>query len=689
VPPPPQSPKSVLTPVSNPAREQAQEQFRQYLRQADKFIKDKNFDLAKKELQEAKNLDPSNPFIVAFEERITMFEKGLPPKVAPLIPPKIEPKAPPPPESKQPEPDAPAAPEVQPEHQKAALERKIRESVEEEYKVRFTKELKRAEEHAAKILEEERMKIEAQRHALKIKHDQQLDEARQRAENEYQAKLAADVSRSEERLKDQYESKLRLMEEELKAQLSLTHATEIRELEGRLRREHDALLERERAAFQENERALQEKFDRERQDSASSSQALAREQAHLLQEEQEKLRKQMNDELQAALQAEREASRAEFEALKKKVEESYHAEQEKLTGEHRRQLEEELQTMRHREKEEFERKNASMRQNIEQELRAAFEEQLEQERRRLQKESDAAVENEKKRLHDEYSGQMEEQEEKIKAMRAGLQREMESTFLKRMEQIADQYDYKMELLGAKIPDSVDEKKELYRARMREVYGDGMPTVEGAKNIMALKELLELTFDDHLALEADVRLDLYVEHVERLILANELDIKGSDTLEKLKQQYRISGEESARLEPYILSSLQRLAVKGRILVADDELLLLQSLDNLLTDSGFQVLPAESVEKALEILGSTSVDLILSDIKFKENDMDGFQFFLNIQTQPQLRKIPFVFMSSLKDGIIIRSGIQLGADDYLTKPVEPDLLLAVVEGKLKRFRTFQGN
>jgi len=120
--------------------------------------------------------------------------------------------------------------------------------------------------------------------------------------------------------------------------------------------------------------------------------------------------------------------------------------------------------------------------------------------------------------------------------------------------------------------------------------------------------------------------------------------------------------------------------------DDDLLLLQTLDDLLSNVGYQIVPAESVAAAMEYLKSSPVDLILSDIKFNESDLDGFQFYMAVQAQPHLRKIPFIFMSSLRDGVIIRSGVQLGVDDYLTKPVDPDLLTAVIEGKLKRFRNF---
>jgi DNA-binding response OmpR family regulator len=87
--------------------------------------------------------------------------------------------------------------------------------------------------------------------------------------------------------------------------------------------------------------------------------------------------------------------------------------------------------------------------------------------------------------------------------------------------------------------------------------------------------------------------------------------------------------------------------------------------------------------MELLRKNAVDLILSDIKFGDTDFGGFEFFKAVQAKPEWRSVPFIFMSALTDGVIIRSGVQLGVDDYLTKPIEPELLIAVVEGKLKRY------
>jgi len=208
-------------------------------------------------------------------------------------------------------------------------------------------------------------------------------------------------------------------------------------------------------------------------------------------------------------------------------------------------------------------------------------------------------------------------------------------------------------------------------------------------MMELKELLELSFDEHLSVESDVRLDLYVENVERKILTGELDPRRPETLEALKQQFGVSETEVKRLEPFIFSRFQQKSARARILVVEDDLLLLETLEKLLSDNDYAVIPASNVDLALDKLRSNAVDFILSDIKFDNEELDGFKFFKAVQAEPQLRHVPFVFMSSLEEGVIVRSGVQLGVDDYLTKPVDPELLFAVIEGKLKRYRSIFQN
>jgi CheY-like chemotaxis protein len=665
------------TPDSSPLSSSSSEQFRQYLRQADKHIKEQLFDLAKAELAQARTIDPSNPYLVAFEERILLFEKGSP---GSAVPSKNNLES-----SLEEVTDGNSSVKAEDLSNKEEFMASMRRAIEEEYRERFTKEVRRAEERAAKTVEEEQNKLEIQRQALNTKHQHQLEQIKEQYDNEYRAKVTEAVRQEEERLKTQFESQVRLLETDLKAQAEVSEGAKIQAMERKLTQEHENLLERERKSSQERERALKEQFEKQLQVELNKANISILKQSEQQQAEQNRLRREMESEFQFALEKERKNERQRYDSIKKELESSFFAEREKIKHEQKKKLDEELALLRKREQESYERKSIALRDELDREFRMKYEAKIAEEARLIREETEKTIDTEKKRLHEEYLLKLQQQESNFKDMRSAIKKETETQLLKRMEQISLEYDHKLELLGATIPESAGEKHQLYRNRVREYYLHGSPTtVENARKLMELKELLQLTFDEHLEIETDVRLELYVEDVKQLIKSRAVNVKDQNALDELKRKFTITAEESAKLEPYILSIVQRLAVKARILIADDELLLLQTLDDLLVDNGYQVFPALSVEQALDVLKSNEVDLILSDIKFEEDQLDGFQFFVAVQEQPHLRKIPFIFMSSLRDGVIIRSGVQLGADDYLTKPVDRDLLIAVIEGKLKRYR-----
>jgi DNA-binding response OmpR family regulator len=70
------------------------------------------------------------------------------------------------------------------------------------------------------------------------------------------------------------------------------------------------------------------------------------------------------------------------------------------------------------------------------------------------------------------------------------------------------------------------------------------------------------------------------------------------------------------------------------------------------------------------------------------MGGFSFYEKIRKFEHLHNVPFVFLSGLTDEVLIRTGKELGVDDYLTKPISEQNLIAVIKGKLKRFSMIAG-
>ncbi len=334
----------------------------------------------------------------------------------------------------------------------------------------------------------------------------------------------------------------------------------------------------------------------------------------------------------------------------------------------------------------FEKNRNAVLQLLEREYEAMFQTQIADERKRIQAEADAKLAAEKKMFQQKYDALVADNNRRIKEIREELQTKMEKTFLRRLEQISKEYDDKLEILGIKIPDTKEGKIALYRDKMREKYTNGEPTVEGAKSLMRLKELLELTFDEHFSIESDVRLELYIAYVQKGILSGEITLKNKKKLNDIKKQFHITNEQESQVKSYIKSSFKRSNSNGSILVVDDDEILLQILEDTLRSNGFDVTTAVDIDTAFEKLKTNAFDLILCDIMFPQGDLDGFKFFSSVQEIPYLRKTPFIFMSALQDGLIMRSGFQLGVDDYITKPFDLDILVAVIQGKIKRYRSF---
>jgi putative two-component system response regulator len=115
-------------------------------------------------------------------------------------------------------------------------------------------------------------------------------------------------------------------------------------------------------------------------------------------------------------------------------------------------------------------------------------------------------------------------------------------------------------------------------------------------------------------------------------------------------------------------------KPRILIVDDVHENLHTLLNILRQE-YAVMAATSGEKALELARrAPAPDLILLDIKMPE--MDGYQVLQYLRSEPSTAEIPVIFVTAAAEAGDDAKGMALGADDYLLKPVMPELLLVRV-------------
>ena len=93
-----------------------------------------------------------------------------------------------------------------------------------------------------------------------------------------------------------------------------------------------------------------------------------------------------------------------------------------------------------------------------------------------------------------------------------------------------------------------------------------------------------------------------------------------------------------------------------------------------------------EEGVALAGRESPDLIVCDITMPE--MNGHRVLQTLRDQPATAQIPFIFLTGWSEHEDVRSGMNLGADDYLVKPVDPTELLAAVRSRLRRRKQVGG-
>lgn len=122
------------------------------------------------------------------------------------------------------------------------------------------------------------------------------------------------------------------------------------------------------------------------------------------------------------------------------------------------------------------------------------------------------------------------------------------------------------------------------------------------------------------------------------------------------------------------------MSAKILIIEDSEDILENTSELLELAGYETFTAKNGMEGLEMARTSKPDLILSDIMMPE--LDGYGVLRAIENIPELSGTPFVFLTAKSERSDFRNGMDLGADDYLTKPFTGDELLRVISGRLKK-------
>jgi len=124
---------------------------------------------------------------------------------------------------------------------------------------------------------------------------------------------------------------------------------------------------------------------------------------------------------------------------------------------------------------------------------------------------------------------------------------------------------------------------------------------------------------------------------------------------------------------------------KILVIEDEKAIREVISDILSFEDFEVIEAENGQEGIRLGICAEPDLIICDVILPE--IDGYQVLNHLQQNPATKHIPFIFLTAKDSRPDVRQGMNLGADDYLTKPFSTPELIDSVKRLLLKYSSFQ--
>lgn len=125
---------------------------------------------------------------------------------------------------------------------------------------------------------------------------------------------------------------------------------------------------------------------------------------------------------------------------------------------------------------------------------------------------------------------------------------------------------------------------------------------------------------------------------------------------------------------------------KILIVDDEAVMRRNLGKILRLENFNVLEAGDGRSAIELARQQLPDLILCDVSMP--DVDGHAVLSSLRGEAHTARIPFIFLTARGERGDVRTGMTLGADDYLIKPVGVSDLLEAIAARFSRLSEHKG-
>jgi CheY-like chemotaxis protein len=234
--------------------------------------------------------------------------------------------------------------------------------------------------------------------------------------------------------------------------------------------------------------------------------------------------------------------------------------------------------------------------------------------------------------------------------------------------------------NTELPQSGRRSLLMYEELLKEYWFDGKINPEEENELKSVREIFAITLEEHTEIEKKVKLESYINGLRLAWKDGVISEMERQVLDMMRKRYGITVSEHLELEGSVREAKRGTKAKARILIVTPDKELLANMTMTLQQRHYEVVFATRVEDALNSMVKLIPKLIISEVVFGTGAMDAFEFFENVQKHFSLQNVPFFFLTDAKNQNIIRAVLRMGFDHYLTKPLDMDLLVAAVDGKL---------
>lgn len=219
--------------------------------------------------------------------------------------------------------------------------------------------------------------------------------------------------------------------------------------------------------------------------------------------------------------------------------------------------------------------------------------------------------------------------------------------------------------------------QAYRRFLIAVWKDGITDPAIMRSIDEMRTMFHVDPEQHAGAEREIRLhafrDAYIRYV----------VRGGVSEERCREMFRISDAEYLSLSMDLVHLRVISSTIATIVVIDDDTNFLRWSKRLLERAAYRVEVFHAGIAAWEWCRNETPDLVLCDIDLGTGGPSGVEIYSRFIDDPVLVRVPFLFITGSDQAALLVAAQRAGADDFLTKPIENEMLLATIAGKLRRF------